>query len=156
MLDTDCLRWEDNLKQNIASNLLDSLKSVVSVECQDCLIDGASITSGCIVCSAIVIGAAVLRGTIATRHINQTESIFCALNRWQQNRPLVLVGRTFHFVDRDCPVYVESQTECNAPNIIKELTFLIPPILGVMFSLIVLIIPLAVVGVLAWRNQLVR
>ena len=67
-------------------------------------------------CSEQVEHAMLLTGSITTEQFNETESIFCALMRWKQRDPSLVLDGLSHLVDQDCGLEADSSvtSECSS------------------------------------------
>lgn len=108
VLTTQCSTWEDDLAQQIASSFVSAVKSAIYSLCQDCAIPDDTLAVYGPLCSNSVEGAAFFKGTITTTNDNQSSSILCALNRWIQSRPTILLNQETHLIDEDCPIILAS------------------------------------------------
>ena len=117
---TDCERWEEATRTEIANNFRTELLSVVRTECS-CVFEESSVKiSGAAQCSTKVSGAAVFRGQIETDSQPETEQIFCSLRSWQQKPPLILIDGQLRAVDGNCSLEASGSSssgeECVAPT----------------------------------------
>ena len=138
VLDTNCLSWEVDSDQQIASDISSVVQSSVSSECHHCITASDTVEIVGLKCSKQVKHAALLRGVIRTEQVNLTESIFCALSRWKQNGPLLLLNGSSHFVDQDCDLVADSiaTSECFA-TLNSSTGFLFPNKLLALIHLII-------------------
>ncbi len=142
VLNTNCSLWENDLKQLIARDLSDVLRSAVSSECHYCMVASDNVEVVGVTCSEQVEHAVLLRGVIRTGQLNETESVFCALSRWKQNGPSLLLNGSSHFVDQECGLRVDSTgtSECFISS--SSTGFLLPNKLASTLLILLSLLPL--------------
>jgi hypothetical protein len=108
VLDTDCEMWGEDLKTDIARDFMREVVNSVSAACQDCVVTSEDIqVNDAPTCSE---GSAIFRGTVSTESSSRTQDIFCALSRWQQGMPLILINDNFSLVDSTLPLLADEAT----------------------------------------------
>lgn len=108
VLTSQCSTWEDDLAQQIASSFVSAVKSAIYSLCQDCAITNDTLAVFGPICSSSVDGAAFFKGTITTTNDNESSSILCALNRWIQSKPTILLDQEKYRIDENCPIILTS------------------------------------------------
>ncbi len=144
ILDTECLTWNPDLKEHIRASFLTEIINIIESECSGCEVtsDNVGITE-LPRCSDLVDRAAFFTGSITTPQRGTTEDLFCALNRWQANGPIVQINSRFHRVDSNCSLMTTSLTssECSTTNgsvhLTREMIYIIA---GAMGGLVLLLI----------------
>lgn len=116
VLTTDCLSWDDNLREQIGSDFQDVLTGGIVSQCQTCVID----TDEILIprrpdCSVLKDGATVFQGVIRNNEINDTKDLFCALRNWWMLQPLVRINDDLQPIDVDCVMLVESSNPKECP-----------------------------------------
>jgi hypothetical protein len=135
VLDTDCQMWG-------ADTARDFIRGVASAECQDCVITTQDIQIEDVPTCNEQERTVTVRGTVSTESPSRTQNVFCALNRWQQSGPLIVLDDRIYLIDSNLPLMAgaTSQTTSAALSAKVALDIIVIPIVGGMTVAIISII----------------
>ena len=106
ILDVHCKVWNLTQIELIMAQLQRSLIGVLSALCIMCSIDTSTlILSGRPRCSGRKEGAVLISGMMLLLNSSRRMDAFCALSRWHQSGPTVLINDSLHSVDQDCDLF---------------------------------------------------
>ena len=137
IFDTECLSWDDVLKEHIRASFLIEIINIIETECPECdfteyIVEIPELPT----CSDLIDRATFFRGSISTPQIDITECLFCALNSWQESGPIVQINSRFHRIDLNCSLMARSLTsdEClpggPSPILTTKLIYIIAGAMG--------------------------
>lgn len=116
--DTDCETWTNTYRSRVENDLYDIFTGGIYTHCRNCVTNKTTLVTSPLECLK---GIAIFKGTVATGLKNHTRSIFCALYRWQQDGPTIIVAENMMHVIRSCNFHLISLDDTKRCSLMRTI-----------------------------------